>query len=119
MKSKEVLVAVCICGLALVGAFAWQKHTRFRARRTHCISTLRQISSAILMYGVDYDDAFTLDIKALRHYGITAEILICPRGVRKPGAMANPDEWMDYIYVYWPDEYETPKHYPMMYDRRR
>ena len=64
MRRKKCLVALCICGLALVAALPWLRRERFEARRMVCTSNLTSIASAMLMYCVDHNDALPPDMGA-------------------------------------------------------
>lgn len=71
------------------------------------------------MYVLDHDGAFPPNFATLaRTYANAPKLYICPSSGTEPGPMETVDEWMDYIYIYWPDGTNTPAHYPWIYERR-
>lgn len=116
-------MAVCICGLALAAVFAWFQDMRFQARRDVCTSRLRSIGCVINMYATeDHNGALPPTISALTfgHVYVSPALFRCPsKGINAvPPDGSTVDDWMDYLYIYWPEGKNTPKDYPLLYDRR-
>jgi prepilin-type N-terminal cleavage/methylation domain-containing protein len=56
----ELLIVIAIIAILAAILFPVFAHAREKARQANCISNLRQISLALLMYAGDYDSAFPL-----------------------------------------------------------
>src|SRR3954463_137617 len=54
----ELLVVIAIIAILAAILFPVFAHAREKARQTSCLSNLRQLSSAMLMYAGDYDERF-------------------------------------------------------------
>lgn len=94
---------------------------RIAAHRRHCLSQLASLGTVIALYASDYNGTFPPKISVLTSNGyLRPSVLKCPmpdiNAVLPPGS--NADQWMDYIYIYWPEGKDTPKDYPVIYDRK-
>src|SRR5687767_12743029 len=54
----ELLVVIAIIAILAAILFPVFAHAREKARQTSCLSNLRQLSSAMLMYAQDHDELF-------------------------------------------------------------
>jgi len=71
------------------------------------------------MYAMDHDRQFPPRLADMaREYANNPSLFVCPSSGTAHGETTNVDEWMDYIYVYWPDGEDTPTNYPWIYERR-
>ena len=71
------------------------------------------------MYSMDHGGAFPSNMTGLADCGANSpKLFLCPGSGTVPGHMANVDEWMDYIYIFWKDGDKTPTNYPWIYERR-
>src|SRR3954454_5733474 len=58
----ELLVVIAIIAILASLLFPVFSTARERARQTTCLSNLRQINTALLLYTHDYDEAFPADV---------------------------------------------------------
>src|SRR5438093_11195852 len=54
----ELLVVIAIIAILAAILFPVFAHAREKARQTSCLSNLKQLSGAMLMYAGDYDERF-------------------------------------------------------------
>ena len=90
------------------------------ARRASCISPLQCcFRKAMKMYALDHNGQFPSNFADLAEsYARQPKLYLCPGSGTPPGSITNVDQWMDYIYIYWPDGEKTPTNYPWVYERR-
>ena len=87
----ELLIVIAIIAILAAILFPVFAHAREKARQTNCISNVRQISLAMLMYCGDYDNAFPLVggsnpvnlfigswIDTLQPYSDNLQLFTCP-----------------------------------------
>lgn len=115
MKRRTIGVAAVVV-ILLIGGFVWVCDRRAEGRMLGCQSNLASMGQAFGTYAIDSGETFPL--KAQECPAIASLILQCGNNRKKDLSLATADEWMDYIYVYWPDGTNTPGDYPVMYDRR-
>ena len=120
MKRKIVVVVFVLVACLVAAGIAFLPVARERARRARCISPLQCcLRKAMAMYAMDHDGQFPPNFAALAgEYVSQPKLFLCPGSGTLPGKMENVDEWMDYIYIYWPEGKETPANYPWIYERR-
>ncbi|OGV85232.1 MAG: hypothetical protein A2340_16090 [Lentisphaerae bacterium RIFOXYB12_FULL_60_10] len=120
MKRKLLILSSIIAAVVVAAGFVLIPVARERARRSRCMAPLECcFRKAMLMYAMDHQGAFPPNFAALADsYAANAILYICPSSGTQPGALANVDEWMDYIYIHWPDGENTPTNYPWVYERR-
>src|SRR5256712_9936832 len=70
----ELLVVIAIIAILAAILFPVFAHAREKARQTSCLSNLKQLGAAMLMYAQDYDERF------------------CP-------VLARPDRKQPYLYL--------------------
>jgi prepilin-type processing-associated H-X9-DG protein len=102
----ELLVVIAIIAIIAAMLFPVFVHVRERARQTSCLSNLRQLGSALLMYAQDFDETLVLndnwDLNAPRSFDGTlktvsdwpdllqpylknAGVLVCPSATKASG----------------------------------
>ncbi len=100
----ELLVVIAIIAILAAILFPVFARAREKARQTSCLSNLKQIGLAVLMYAQDYDERYNLAYTAtddgtmhwpilLEPYHKNVEIYECP---------SDPDPWSrgDYLLSY-------------------
>ena len=120
IKRRLLIVLLTIVVGVVAAGFIFVPIARERARRARCISPLHCcFRKAMLMYAMDHDGSFPSNFASLAHsYAANPRLYICPSSGTEPGSLTNVDEWMDYIYIPWPDGEKTPTNYPWVYERR-
>jgi len=93
----ELLVVIAIIAILAAILFPVFARAREKARQTSCLSNLKQIGTATLMYAQDYDE--TMPRYQHSVINITAQTLVQPY-------MKNEQIWVcpsgsDYYYYYW------------------
>lgn len=77
------------------------------------------IRKAMKLYAMDHDGQFPSNIASFApSYASHPKLYVCPGSGTRPGSITNVDEWMDYIYIHWPDGERTPTNHPWIYERR-
>ena len=121
MKRKTLIVLFVVL-VGVVGAgLVFVPIARERARRARCLAPLHCcFRKAIAMYAMDHNGAFPTSITEIACYADNVKLYICPSSGTKSTASRVRDltNWMDYIYIHWPDGEKTPANYPWIYDRR-
>ena len=118
---RRILAGLAVVVLSLVAAGAiWVPIARERARRTKCLAPLECcIRKALMMYSMDNHGRFPPKLAEMaREYANNPKLFVCPSTRTVYGSTTNVDDWMDYVYVYWPDGEKTPTNYPWIYERR-
>src|SRR5688572_8352386 len=116
----ELLVVIAIIAILAAILFPVFAHAREKARQTSCLSNLKQMSTAMLMYADDSDGLFPPVIartppaktiyeiswmRLLEPYTKNRGVFICPSSSRKrvdfdhPDQQAYPDLIRNYGYV--------------------
>ncbi len=87
----ELLVVIAIIGILAAMLFPVFARARESARKTQCLSNVKNIAMAVQMYLVDYDRAFTLEHDAnVRKWYLDNEIGTCDYGVDCHTNITNP-----------------------------
>lgn len=74
----ELLVVIAIIAILASILFPVFAQARAKARQSVCLSNIRQLSLAILMYGEDYDERFPPSAQRLSSGKVTSSSLIWP-----------------------------------------
>ncbi len=77
----ELLVVIAIIAILAAILFPVFAKARDKARQTTCLSNLRQLGNAFLMYGSDYDETFPIQYNwktNLQPYMKSTQICVCP-----------------------------------------
>src|SRR5437870_8136292 len=85
----ELLVVIAIIAILAAILFPVFAQVREKARMSACLSNMRQIGSALMMYAQDYDETFPRDFfmdkepiyvwkNAIRSYLKSLDVLMCP-----------------------------------------
>ena len=74
---------------------------RERARRTACMSNLKQIGLGLRMYSSDHNELFPASLAELAPYvgSNSVSLFLCPSAGHRSGAMHDVDSWTDYTCV--------------------
>jgi prepilin-type N-terminal cleavage/methylation domain-containing protein len=86
----ELLVVIAIIAILAAILFPVFAQARAQARRTQCLSNLRQIGLGIQMYAQDYDEQFPLDTDSTADHFLTWQDLIQPYA-KNWGLVIDPD----------------------------
>ncbi|WP_123580865.1 DUF1559 domain-containing protein [Abditibacterium utsteinense] len=103
----ELLVVIAIIAILAAILFPVFGRARENARRTSCMSNLKQIGLGMMQYTQDYDEAYPWSIwgnnltsptaGTANAQGIPADTF---RTMNGGGVVANHYSWMDFIYPY-------------------
>ncbi len=117
--NRSLIVLLAVLFVAVSGGIVLRS-ARERARRRRCMAPLQCcFRKTMRMYAMDHDGAFPPDFASLAEdYAPNPRLYACPSSGTVPGSITNVDEWMDYIYIYWPEGEKTPTNYPWIYERR-
>jgi prepilin-type N-terminal cleavage/methylation domain-containing protein len=74
----ELLVVIAIIAIIAAILFPVFKHTREKARQATCLSNLRQMGMAVLLYAQDYDETYPDPPPAGEYYGFASGFLVVP-----------------------------------------
>jgi hypothetical protein len=121
MKRILMLVVGCILGAAVTFSVIFIRDAREQARRSKCFANIYQTHKAFLMFSMEHNNQFPTNIADMATYANNMKLFVCPSSGRIPPTARSVTElkdWLDYIYVPWPNGEETPGDYPQMYDRR-
>ena len=104
----ELLVVIAIIAILAAILFPVFAQAREQARKTSCLSNVKQMNTAIQMYIQDYDEAIPLTASSpsdgsnfyvwqdtVQPYAKSYNIVLCPDS---PGSWQNPDRNADYKY---------------------
>ena len=117
-RRTKITFAICsVIGLTVL--VLWLPVQALVMRRVCQMNYLRNAAFHMHMFSTDHNGMFPTNVAEVQVYASTAMHFHCPgRPLQSPVRWANINEWMDYIYVYWPEGEKTPHDYPHMYDRR-
>jgi prepilin-type N-terminal cleavage/methylation domain-containing protein len=119
----ELLVVIAIIAILAAILFPVFAKAREKARQTSCLSNIRQLATAVLSYGQDYDETIIRDIdqgdiNGARHryswryavlpYTKNSQIFLCP-------SYERPDEWMCGCLSFFEDAAKIRRSYGMNY----
>ncbi len=90
----ELLVVIAIIAILAAILFPVFAQARAKARQTTCVSDLKQISTALLMYSQDFDEAMC------NHYYKDPNFPWMGGSTKPPGAPETNYKWMDAIQPY-------------------
>jgi prepilin-type N-terminal cleavage/methylation domain-containing protein/prepilin-type processing-associated H-X9-DG protein len=110
----ELLVVIAIIALLAAILFPVFARARENARKTSCISNLKQVGLAFLQYTQDYDERFpSVGKSAVANLGAegwaltvepyfkSAQLLQCPSELRKPNYVTSPYNATSYYTDYY------------------
>ena len=91
----ELLVVIAIIAILAAILFPVFARAREKARQTSCLSNLKQIGLAVMMYAQDYDECYPepytpftnwpLWQDTIQPYMKNTQLLICPRRAERTG----------------------------------
>jgi prepilin-type N-terminal cleavage/methylation domain-containing protein/prepilin-type processing-associated H-X9-DG protein len=102
----ELLVVIAIIAILAAILFPVFAQAREKARQTSCLSNMKQIGLAVMLYQADYDQSFPLDtaeykgevynydiswVKFVQPYCSNLQIFDCPSGTFDPTTDGVPD----------------------------
>lgn len=118
MKQQRLIGVLSLCASIAVLFGSLIHFGLISRRRQQCRSRLsRSLHMLVWMYEKEHG-AFPSKMTALETSADIRRLFVCGERRGRLGPMSDVDEWMDYIYVYWPTGEKTPKALPLMYDRR-
>ncbi|MDH4389105.1 MAG: hypothetical protein QE269_10315 [Fimbriimonas sp.] len=143
-NSRFTLFHGVIVGVLLIGAYAMiapvSRSAKPAAKKVVCMSNMKQVATAQLIYSVDYDGAispyYTFDGAAAQSNWVTAtlpyvknyEILLCSESARSKADPSNSKQEMDYEHfplilkhegkdkLIWLDKIASPERSGWMHD---
>lgn len=103
----EILVVIAIISILAAILFPVFARARENARRTSCLSNLKQIGLGVMQYTQDYDERYPMNYWRGEGAGVgitcSAAGLVgtpCSKFRVNPGTIGNLVTWMDLIYPY-------------------
>lgn len=121
MKRIPLLIVGFTLGAAVTFSVIFIRDAREQARRSKCFDNIYQTHKSFVMFSMDHNKQFPTNIADMANYANNVKLFLCPSSGRTPPTahgVAELKDWLDYIYVPWPEGEETPGDYPQMYDRR-
>ncbi len=93
----ELLVVIAIIAILAAILFPVFAQAREKARQTQCLSNLRQVGTAVMLYVQDYDESFPLQSSS--PYGYCTNLAGTNTQYAPEDGCASPT-WINSIYVY-------------------
>ena len=106
MKALQIRMLKVIIGISVVLGVVFFvivpriSAAREAARRSHCLSCMRSLGKACVMYAMDHDGTFPSKWSDLRdEYVSNRYIFNCKSSPQSPGSIETVDQWAEFVIV--------------------
>lgn len=110
----SVFTGIFMTGVLLSMFVPALSSARSEARNAVCMSNIRQIDLALIMY-VDEHGQWPEDLSALGDFVGQAKVFVCPGSGHTAGSMEDVTTWTDYVYLPGTGRDHDPAHSAVLY----